>query len=166
MYITYCIQSETNNLTLLNSYSSQKMAWSNLKNDAYSYLIQYRGTNELRTIHRINELDSVGDGFYYKVSTTYPNRSSIWEKVTQVNKGTFYNSSQTNVHESLVFGITEFPDIVENHPHETVVWSLPTKTVVAENSIRYELMQELKTYMDKRRQSVEGYDEPEKAKID
>lgn len=158
MYLTYCLHTLTHNLTILNCQGSKKEAWASLKDDAQRFMIEYKNYHNLNTLGSSSELKTLPNGYYYKVSNKYPNRASIYEKVTNVIKGYLYNTNEVKIQKILICGILELPVEMVQHeyPAEPVYAKCIQAKTVPKSQYQIQFMHELKIFLEKRRVSVDG----------
>ena len=106
-YAIYCIHPETLTINLKSFYKDYKSSLEHLKNETEEYVKTNKNVNEVSYIVKKNDLEYLGDGYYLKNSNKYPNRITVYEKITKVDSGVFYNSSTINVRKTMVFSLLE-----------------------------------------------------------
>lgn len=186
MYGTFCLHHETLNLTIQSTYNSRLEANSNLKKDARNFMKSYKGISSIKSIFKKKNLleETISDGLYFKVSNKYPNRISIYEKESKIDKGFVYNTNKINLKKIMVFFVIEIPlkeenkiiekgfnknhDNDEEYSHLEIVNKKVERTSVKttnvnlnetenlQHGIHVKFVEELKTYLAKRRNSITG----------
>ena len=158
MHLTYCLHTNTHNLTILNCQDSIKGAWASLKEDMQRYMSEHKNCYNLTSLNSCAELKSLPNGYYYKVSNKYPNRASVYEKSTSIAKGYIYNTTAVKMQKILICGVLELPlEIVQHeYPAESKYAKVIPAITRPKTQYQIQFMHELKVYLDKRRLSIDG----------
>lgn len=158
MYAIFCIHPNTLSITIKSFHETYKIALENLRYETEDYIRKTKGQIDVRYIIKKGELNKNNDGYFLKMSNKYPNRVSIYEKTTKLDAGIFVTSEVIAIKKVMVFSLIEMSNYPQSLEYEEQAKPV-TKVVETTNYVgQLDYLEELKTYLEKRRKSIIGHD--------
>ena len=106
-YATYYIHPQSLSVNIRDFYKKYETALKRLKPDVEEFIKTNKNITTVEYINKKIDLSNKPIGYYLKLSNKYPNRITIYEKLSKINAGYIYNSSTTEVKKVFVFGLLE-----------------------------------------------------------
>ncbi len=157
MYLIYSIHCESFALSILNAYPSFKESMDGLRGDVLNYLNVYKGITNAITVNKKDEImKATTDGYFLKSSNKYPNRISLYQRMTQ-DIGMVFSSLKVNVRRLMVFSSIEFSTQSQTDTQKGFTFQI--NNIIAtplKNIARVPYIDELKVHLEQRRKTIEG----------